>query len=252
LAAVAAYAALLILPIVALGAIRVEPSGHSESAVTVARQASTASTPISCRTYYEDAGVAVGPLQIGTAHLNVSICWDGTRAWKNWGPDCAMSAGPFWTSTAWCGVLNNQGGLQPAANFGLAAFAVPAWERSGYLRFQVRGDGSSTAAIAGPRPYPGHGTVLDVPGYGNQATPPFVAENPWDVTWSWDCSTNPTATYQMDLVVERRLSNGLDSFLASGGPPGPLIGSHSHRLANPGAYHFVVKSGCAWHIVVQS
>jgi hypothetical protein len=252
LAGVAAYAALLILPIVALGAIRFEPSGHSESAVTVLRQASTAPTPVSCRTYYEDASVVVGPLRIGSAHMNLSICWDGTRAWRNWGPDCAMSAGPLWTGTAWCGVLTNQGDLQPAAIFGLTAFAVPAWERSAYLRFHVRGDGSSTAAVAGPRPYRGHGTVLDVSGYGNQTTPPFVAENPWDMTWSWDCSTNPRATFQVDLVVERRLSNDLMSSSASGGPPGPLIGSHSHRLNSPGAYHFVVKSGCAWHILVQS
>src|ERR1700736_4601789 len=88
-----------------------------------------------CGNFYPTMDLKVGPVRIGTVHLNVGMCWNGSKAWGNWGPDCYVSyVVPLWGSdNNWCGIWHN-GWYEADAgmNFALWAYSAPWGKHNGY------------------------------------------------------------------------------------------------------------------------
>ena len=93
----------------------------------------------------------IGPVTIWSTHVNVGMCWDGTKAWRNWGPDCSITAVPVYgAAVTWCGVYNNNNWhTEPGLNGYTYPFQVPWQHRSIYMRYDVYGNGTVSSPWGG-------------------------------------------------------------------------------------------------------
>jgi hypothetical protein len=105
-------------------------------------------TATSCGTFDKSLSLYLAGISIMTMRVRVGMCWNGSTAWRNWGPDCYFPSFPLYATTiTWCGVYNNNHlTTEPGMNGTVAPMALPFWI-IGYpwMRYQVYATGGSSS-----------------------------------------------------------------------------------------------------------
>ncbi len=98
----------------------------------------------SCGNFYESLNWNILFVTVWSTHVNVGMCWNGSTAWRNWGPDCSITALPVYgTDISWCGVYQNgQWETNPGLNGDVYGVGVPTFKRYIWERYQVFGNGA--------------------------------------------------------------------------------------------------------------
>ena len=106
-----------------------------------------------CRPYDQSLTFSAGPIPAFTLRVNVGMCWDGTKAWTDWGPTCYVYEPlPLYvTSLTWCGVYHSgQWETNPGGNWSFAPSVAPWWNIAyPWMRYRVYGDGTSSGVWGG-------------------------------------------------------------------------------------------------------
>lgn len=239
-------ALLLAAPVAALWAARIDSIGWTEPGQVPVGIGG----PI-CRTVTQDGNLWIGPLLLGRDRMHFGMCSDGRTVTREWGPDCQTPSSVLIGSGSWTCQLVNSGTrtAQADAVFTIFPFSIPFWQRTAHMGMAVRADGSlgSAASTFGLA----HGTVIDTGGRGDGATSKFVVDRPWQLTYGYDCSSPPGATFHMELKQDQQIGSGSQAFGASSGPPGVTRRTDTIQMSQPGVYHFQVRSACSWHVTVR-
>jgi hypothetical protein len=105
-----------------------------------------------CQTYDKSKDIYLGPITAMTRRVRVSMCYNGSTAWVNWGPDCYFTAIPVYgTDITWCGVWHSgYWETNPGLNGDYFMWTMPWWKlHYPWMRYRVFGDGSSSDVWGG-------------------------------------------------------------------------------------------------------
>jgi hypothetical protein len=91
-------------------------------------------------------------------------------------------------------------------------------------------------------------TLLDISGSGSKTTESFTAAGPWDLIWSYDCSSFAEKGNFAVFVYD---NNGNMSFDNSGVNQLGASGSDTEYYHTGGTYYLEVNSECNWHMQVK-
>ena len=94
--------------------------------------------------FYENWNWDITFVTVWSGHVDVGMCWNGSVAWYDWGPNCSITALPVYGSDiSWCGVYNNGSWeTNPGFNGDTYGYTNPLFKRYIWGRFQVFGNGS--------------------------------------------------------------------------------------------------------------
>jgi hypothetical protein len=157
--------------------------------------------------------------------------------------------------------VENGGGLRPTSflqgvsKLGTREAGTVHNDSAGTFHLEIGTDPACTwhAAVDGPPgpplPTPRTPALLDAGGSGVAATKNFVAAGPWDLFWSYDCTS---------LGRERNFGISAES-VTGGSPQGDAViqlGEKESGLAHyqgVGTFHLKVDAdaGCSWHVTVS-
>lgn len=105
-----------------------------------------------CSIFDKSYSLGIVGIPVMTMRVRVNMCWNGSTAWADWGPNCYFPSFPLWgTRITWCGVYHNgYWEKNPGMNGEIFPIVTPFWTVAyPWMRYRVYGNGSSSSPWGG-------------------------------------------------------------------------------------------------------